>query len=80
MVTIRLATCVRLDSGEVGIVYQANPEALRQPRILIVHDAEARQLDTPKQVDLAAAENGGSSAITEVLDAEEAGVEPFDYL
>ena len=73
-------TCVRLDSGEVGIVYQANPDALRQPRVLIVHDAEAQELDTPEQLDLAAEENGSSSAITEVLDAEETGVEPFDYL
>ncbi len=73
-------TCVKLNSGEVGIVYQANAEALRRPRVLVVHDADARKLDAPRQIDLAAAESGSPSSITEVLDADEAGVEPFDYL
>jgi putative nucleotidyltransferase with HDIG domain len=70
--------CVRLDGGEVGIVYHVNPAAPRQPGILVVRDAAGEPIDTPRRIDLAA--DDPSPAIVEVLDAEAAGVDPFDYL
>jgi putative nucleotidyltransferase with HDIG domain len=70
--------CVRLDSGEVGIVYQVNPAAPRQPGVLVVRDAAGEPIDTPRRIDLAV--DDPSPTIVEVLDAEAVGVDPFDYL
>jgi hypothetical protein len=70
--------CVRLDGGEVGIVYQVNPAAPRQPGVLVVRDAAGEPIEAPRRIDLAA--DDPSPAIVEVLDAEAAGVDPFDYL
>jgi hypothetical protein len=69
---------VRLDGGEVGIVYQVNPAAPRQPGVLVVRDAAGEPIEAPRRIDLAA--DDPSPAIVEVLDAEAAGVDPFDYL
>jgi len=72
--------CVRLNNDEVGIVYQANPDALRQPAVLVVHAADGTKLGTPGRVDLASPAGGEELTVAEVLAAEDAGVDPFDYL
>lgn len=72
--------CVRLDNGEVAIAYQTNPEALERPAVLVVRDASGNRLTSPRRVDLASQDGGKSLAVAEVLDAEIAEVDPFDYL
>ena len=72
--------CVRLDNDEVGIVYRANPDALRQPTVLVVNSADGTKLGTPRLVDLASSNDSEELTVAEVLAAEEAGVDPFDYL
>ena len=72
--------CVRLSNDEVGIVYRANPDALRQPAVLVVHGADGTKLGTPRRVDLATSDGGEELTVAEVLAAEDAGVDPFDYL
>ncbi len=72
--------CVRLDNDEVGIVYQANPDALRQPAVLVVRGADGTKLGAPRRVDLASSNGSETLTVTEVLAAEDAGVDPFDYL
>jgi len=72
--------CVRLDSDEIGIVYQTNPDDLRRPSVLVVHDRKNEKLASPRRVDLAAGTDEGATEITAAVDAEEMGVDPFDYL
>ncbi|MCH7826021.1 MAG: HD domain-containing protein [Acidobacteria bacterium] len=72
--------CVRLDNNEVGIVYRANPDALRQPAVLVVHGADGTKLGAPRRVDLASSNGSEKLTVAEVLAAEDAGVDPFDYL
>ncbi|MGD8330496.1 MAG: HD domain-containing protein [Acidobacteriota bacterium] len=72
--------CVLLDSGEIAIVYRANPEALERPAVLVVRDASGSHLATPRRIDLSRRDDGRRRAVAEVLDAEVAEVDPFDYL
>ncbi|MFQ5742970.1 MAG: HD-GYP domain-containing protein [Acidobacteriota bacterium] len=74
-------TCVQLGEGEIGVVYQSNPDALKRPRILLVRDKQEQVLDPPRRIDLNEAGNGGYPyAIAEAVEAEAVGVDPFDYL
>ncbi len=76
-------TCVRLHTREVGVVYQANPDDLERPRVLLVHGNDERLLDPPRRVDLTDLGPDNKTftrSIVEVLDAESAGLDPFDYL
>jgi putative nucleotidyltransferase with HDIG domain len=76
-------TCVRLHTGEVGVVYQANPDHLERPHVLLVQSNDHRALDPPRRVDLTDLgpdEKTFKRSIVEVLDAESAGLDPFDYL
>ena len=72
--------CVRLSNGETAIVYKTNPDALRRPGVLVVHDADGDKLVAPRHTDLADHDDGGNLSVAAILDAEEAGVDPFDYL
>jgi len=72
--------CVRLDNGETGVVYRTDPEALRHPSVLIVKGADGNKLDAPRRTELSNADGGDRLSVAEVLDAEDAGVDPFDYL
>ena len=69
--------CVRLSNGETAIVYKPNPDALRRPGVLVVHDAAGEKLVAPRHTDLA---DHDDLSVAAILDAEEAGVDPFDYL
>lgn len=71
-------TCVRLDDGACAITYRPNPEDLRRPRVLIVCNPAGHRIDPPESADLG---NGASHrSIIEVIDSEQAGIDPFDYL
>jgi HD-GYP domain-containing protein (c-di-GMP phosphodiesterase class II) len=72
--------CVRLSNGETAIVYQTNPDALHRPGVLVVHGADGGKLVAPRRVNLADREDSGDLSVAATLDAEEAGVDPFDYL
>lgn len=72
--------CVRLDNDEAGIVFRTNPEALDRPGVLIVRDAAGNKLDAPRRVELAELGGDERMAVAEVLDADAAGIDPFDYL
>ncbi len=76
-------TCVRLHTGEVGVVYQTNPDELERPHVLLVHGSDERPLDPPRRIDLTELGPDNKTftrSIVEVLDAESAGLDPFDYL
>jgi len=72
--------CVRLDNGETGIVYQSNPDALNKPAVLVINDGAGNKLKRPRRTDLAHQTGDGQVSVAEVLDAEAAGLDPFDYL
>jgi hypothetical protein len=76
-------TCVRFHTGELGIVFKTNPGDLERPHALLVHDTDDRPLDPPRQVDLTALGPDGETferTIVDVVEAEGAGLDPFDYL
>lgn len=70
-------TFVRLDDGSLALVHAINPEALRKPRVLRLRDAAGTRLTRPEPLDLM---RPGGPEIVDVVDAEEAGLEPLDYL
>ncbi len=72
--------CVRLSNGETAIVYKTNPDALRRPGVLVVRGADGDKLAAPRHTDLADRNDCGDLSVASVLDAEEAGIDPFDYL
>lgn len=72
--------CVRLSNGETAIVYKTNPDGLRRPAVLVVRGADGGKLVAPRRTDLANPDDCGNLSVDAVLDAEEAGVDPFDYL
>jgi len=72
--------CVRLDTAEIAVVFENNADDLHRPRVLVVQDADGRKLDAPQKLDLASPQDGARVGIELVVDAEEAGVDPFDYL
>lgn len=72
--------CVRLSNGETAIVYKTNPDALRRPAVLVVHGADGGKLIAPRRTDLANHDDCRDLSVAAILDAEEAGVDPFDYL
>jgi putative nucleotidyltransferase with HDIG domain len=76
-------TCVRLHTGELGVVCKTNPDDLERPYLLLVHDHEDRPLDPPRQIDLTERSPDAETferSIVEVVDAESVGLDPFDYL
>ena len=72
--------CVRLDSDEVAVVYETNPDALRHPHVLVVTGPEGNTLEAPYKLDMSDPAERPAVDVTAVLDADEAGVDPFDYL
>ena len=71
-------TCVRLQSGDVGIVYQTNPDEPRKPHVLLVRHEDDSRYEPPQRLNLG--ESDGQGHVAEVLDAEAVEVDPFDYL
>jgi hypothetical protein len=72
-------TVVRLDGGEVGIVWRANrdPERLDRPHVRLLLDPSGQPLAAADVVDLAARDaRGFVRSIAAVLDAEPLGVTP----
>jgi hypothetical protein len=46
----------------------------------VVRGSDGDKLDSPQKLDLALPQNGKEMGVVEVLDAEEAEIDPFDYL
>lgn len=69
-----VGTVVRLSTGEIGVVYEANPNDLLRPKVKIAIDAERRRVDGPV-VDLTDIAKGGSSFVRTIIEcAEEADI------
>jgi putative nucleotidyltransferase with HDIG domain len=71
--------CVRLSNGATAIVYRTDSDALDRPGVLFVRDEDGEHLESPYRLELVDADEGELS-VSAVLDAESAGVDPFDYL
>lgn len=66
-----VGTCVRVSSGEIGIVSRPNPRQPLQPGLLLVVDATGSRYGRPHPLDLT--EEGGSIVAT--LDPSEIGID-----
>src|SRR5574337_39815 len=67
-----VGTCVRLSSGEIGVVSRPNPQQPSQPGLLLVADATGSRYGRPRPLDLAEAHR----SITAVLDPSKIGIDP----
>ena len=71
-----------LDTYEVGIVYQANPDVsfVNRPVISLILNSEGQHMPEPLLVDLAERDESGnfSRSIIKVTDPDKHGVTPGD--
>ena len=72
-----VGACVRLASGEYGLVRASNPARPLAPEILVVCDAAGNRLEHPRVLDLAR-EDAGS--VAEAVDPAAHGLDPAAYL
>ncbi len=76
-----VGSVVRLNSGELAIVCAANPQAIRQPRVLVISSPLGAPLTHPSRLDLARPGFlGARREIAEVLEASDVTEEPEKYL
>jgi HD-GYP domain-containing protein (c-di-GMP phosphodiesterase class II) len=78
-----VGSLVALDSGEIGLVMEANPQRAlaARPKVKLITDAEGRKRNGPR-VDLTEAGPGGEKpkrTIVLALNADAYGVRPIDY-
>jgi hypothetical protein len=76
-----VGSLVLLDTQEVAVVYQANPEDIYRPKVKIIADRNGRR-SAPALADLSLfAESGKySKSIVRILDAEKYGVDAGSYV
>lgn len=67
-----VGTCVRLSSGEIGVVSRPHPQQPLQPGLLLVADATGARYGRPRPIDLA----GNRRTITATLDPSTIGIDP----
>ncbi len=76
-------TFVRLDTNEIGFVFQTNPSDPYRPRAKIVIDSNGSKIETPQEIDLEekVPETGNfRRSIKESVDPEQFGLVPDEYL
>ncbi|MFB0527693.1 MAG: HD-GYP domain-containing protein [bacterium] len=76
-------TFVRLDTNEIGFVFQTNPSDPYRPRAKIVMDSNGSKIENPQEIDLEekAPETGNfRRSIKESVDPEQFGLVPDEYL
>ncbi len=76
-------TFVRLDTNEIGFVFQTNPSDPYRPRVKIVMDSNGSKIETPQEINLEekVPETGNfRRSIKESVDPEQLGLVPDEYL
>lgn len=76
-------TFVRLDTNEIGFVFQTNPSDPYRPRVKIVIDSNGSKIEKPQEVNLEekVPETGNfRRSIKESVDPEQLGLVPDEYL
>jgi len=76
-------TFVRLDTDEIGFVFQTNPSDPYRPRVKIVMDSNGSKIETPQEINLEekVPETGNfRRSIKESVDPEQLGLVPDEYL
>lgn len=71
-----VGTCVRLSSGEIGVVSRPNPQQPSQPGLLLVADTTGARYGRPRPLDLA----GDRRSIATTLDPSTIGINPNDVI
>lgn len=71
-----VGTCVRLSSGEIGIVNRPNPQQPSRPGLLLVMNAARCRYERSQPLDLAE----GHKSIVATLDPSEIGIDPNGVL
>jgi HD-GYP domain-containing protein (c-di-GMP phosphodiesterase class II) len=78
------ASLVELNTGELAFVVAQHPQRRLRPRVLVVCDAQQRRYVEPYVADLAElpsdASDSASVWVLRVLDADEYGLDPLDFL
>lgn len=75
-----VGSCVKLNSGEIGIVSKINPSQTLNPVVLIVRESPAGAIVTPRPLDMSHQSGRLIKRITEVIHPASAGIVPNDVL
>ncbi|MBF0476292.1 MAG: HD-GYP domain-containing protein [Deltaproteobacteria bacterium] len=78
-----IGSLVTLETGEIGLVADINPDDLIHPQVLLLFDRQARRRSRPEMLDLSIQPHGsgeGAHRIVEVEAPEKRGINPADYL
>ncbi|MBF0496092.1 MAG: hypothetical protein HQK58_05885, partial [Deltaproteobacteria bacterium] len=78
-----IGSMVTLETGEIGLVADINPDDLIHPQVLLLFDQRARRKPRPQMLDLSLQPHGsgeGAHRIVEVEAPEKWNINPADYL
>ncbi|GKS59182.1 metal-dependent phosphohydrolase [Nitrospira sp.] len=75
-----VGSCVKLSTGEIGVVAKVNPTQTLNPLILIVRESQSGVAMKPQPLDLSLQSGKTVRRITEVLHPSTAGIVPNDVL
>jgi len=75
-----LTSAVRLNSAEKGLVVEIDKQKPLQPKVKIMYEANGRPCTSKKIVDLGNQSEGGTLAITEVIDPVDIKEDPLGLL
>ncbi len=75
-----VGSCVKLSTGEIGVVSKINPTQTLNPVVVIVRDSTSGVVGRPRLFDLALQSGNAVKRITEVVQPSMVGVVPNDVL
>lgn len=75
-----VGSCVRLSSGEVGVVSKVNPTQTLNPMVVVVKETPTGALVAPRLLDLSVQSEKAVKRIAEVLQPTTVGIVPNDIL
>ncbi|MEW6409651.1 MAG: HD-GYP domain-containing protein [Nitrospirota bacterium] len=78
-----VGTVVRLDTGEIGIVYRLNPDAPLRPQIRLLFDEKGVKIEEVRLANLSDKDSSSGRYIRSIISTIEpavVGIEPAEYL
>jgi putative nucleotidyltransferase with HDIG domain len=75
-----VGTCVKLNTGEIGLVTEVHPHDLLRPRLLLLRDREAQPIMPARALDLSIQADEPQRSILSPVDPGPLGIDPHVYL
>jgi hypothetical protein len=75
-----VGTCVKLNTGEIGLVTEVHPHDLLRPRLLLLRDREGQPIMPARALDLSIQADEPRQSIFSPVDPGPLGIDPHVYL